>query len=160
MLGPQMSVHPKHKQRVQKNSLRGHLGSTLDAIFTIQSLTCIICVIISREGLTTYFYLAKIQAQGTLPKRLNLRCVILKNHSQYYYSLLQPNTTSIFIFRILTPNVHKAYWHVKQPAGLYHEYFNTKTTIAWIIIFAPKRWCRIYGFLNQTFYIFNFYWIC
>ena len=115
---------------------------------------------LSRAGLTTDFYLAKIQAQGTLPKRLNLRCVILKNHSQYYYSLLQPNTTSIFIFRILTPNVHKAYWHVKQPAGLYHEYFNTKTTIAWIIIFAPKRWCRIYGFLNQTFYIFNFYWIC
>ena len=35
--------------------------------------------------------------------------MMLKNLSQYYYSLLQPNTTSIFIFRILTPNVHKAY---------------------------------------------------
>ena len=35
--------------------------------------------------------------------------MILKNHSQYYYSLLQPNTTSNFIFRILTPDVHKAY---------------------------------------------------
>ena len=50
----------------------------MDRIFTIHPLTCIICVIITRGfhyrflPIFTDFYLVKIQARISLPKRVNL----------------------------------------------------------------------------------------